>query len=84
LAAGHSTKTIGRWISERVGITDRRKAPNHSRRHYFKPVCRDDDIEEEYHDALTGHKGQASDGRDYGEYYVRKLYREICKIKNPV
>ena len=44
----------------------------------------DADIEEEHHDALTGHKGQGGEGRDYGEYYVRKLYREICKIKNPV
>jgi integrase len=82
--AGNGTKTIGRWIRERVRIIDPRKAPNHSWRHYFKSVCRDADIEEEHHDALTGHKGQGGEGRDYGEYYVRKLYREICKIKNPV
>jgi integrase len=82
--AGTGTKTIGRWIRERVRIIDPRKAPNHSWRHYFKSVCRDADIEEEYHDALTGHKGQGGEGRDYGEYYVRKLYREICKIKSPV
>jgi integrase len=71
--AGNGTKTIGRWIRERVGITDPRKAPNHSWRHYFKSVCRNADIEEEYHDALTGHKGE-SEGRDYGEYYVRVPY----------
>jgi integrase len=82
--AGNGTKTIGRWIRERVRIIDPRKAPNHSWRHYFKSVCRDADIKEEHHDALTGHKGQGGEGRDYGEYYVRKLYREICKIKNPV
>jgi integrase len=82
--AGNGTKTIGRWIRERVGITDPRKAPNHSWRHYFKSACRDAEIEEEYHDALTGHKGHGSEGRDYGEYYVRVLYREICKIESPV
>ena len=47
-------------------------------------MCRDSDIDEEYHDALTGHKGEGSEGRVYGEYYVRVLYREICKIKSPV
>jgi len=47
-------------------------------------VCWDADIEEEYHDALTDHKGQASEGREYGEYYVRVFYREIWKIKSPV
>jgi len=82
--AGNGTKTIGRWIRERVGITDPRKAPNHSWRHYFKSVCREAGIEEEYHDALTGHKGAGSEGREYGEYYVRVLYREVCKIESPV
>ena len=82
--AGNGTKTIGRWIRERVGIKDGRKAPNHSWRHYFKSVCRDAEIDEEYHDALTGHKGEGSEGRDYGEYYVAVLYREICKIKSPI
>ena len=82
--AGNGTKTIGQWIRQRVGITDPRKAPNHAWRHYFKSVCRDADIDEEYHDALTGHKGQGGEGREYGEYYIRVLYREICKIKSPV
>jgi integrase len=82
--AGNGSKTIGRWIRERVGITDPRKAPNHSWRHYFKSICRDFDIEEEYHDALTGHKGEGGEGREYGEYFVRVLYREICKIESPV
>lgn len=82
--AGNGTKTIGRWIRERVGIQDPRKAPNHSWRHYFKSVCRNADIEEEYHDALTGHKGEGSEGREYGEYYMGVLYREICKIKSPI
>jgi integrase len=61
--AGNGTKTIGRWIRELVGITDPRKAPNHTWRHYFKSVCRDSDIDEEYHDALSGHKGEGSEDR---------------------
>jgi integrase len=82
--AGNGTKTIGRWIRKEVGITDPRKAPNHSWRHYFISICRDFEVDEEYRDALTGHKGKGGEGRDYGEYYVRVLYREICKIKSPV
>lgn len=49
-----------------------------------KSICRDTGIEEEYRDALTGQKGQGSEGQEYGEYYVRVLYREICKINSPV
>jgi hypothetical protein len=60
-----------------------RKAPNHAWRHRFKSVCRRVGIEEEYHEALTGHTGEGSEGREYGEYEVQVLYREICKIKSP-
>ncbi len=38
----------------------------HSFRHTFKRACRDAQISEEVHDALTGHKGPASVGRSYG------------------
>jgi integrase len=81
---GNATKTIGRWIRSTVGIADPRKAPNHAWRHRFKSICRRADIEEEYHEALTGHTGEGSEGREYGEYEVQVLYREICKIKSPV
>ena len=33
----------------------------------FKSIGRDTDIEEEYHNALTGHDGQGSEGREYGD-----------------
>ena len=39
---------------------------------------------EEYHEALTGHTGEGSEGREYGEYEMQVLYREICRIKSPI
>jgi hypothetical protein len=65
-------------------MDNKRKAPNHAWRHRFKSVCRRAVIEEECHEALTGHTGEGSEGREYGEYEVQVLYREICKITSPV
>jgi hypothetical protein len=33
---------------------------------------------------LTGHTGEGSEGREYGEYEMQVLYRELFKIKSPV
>jgi hypothetical protein len=75
---------MGPLISERGLYHRSTQGPNHSWRHYFKSICRDAGIEEEYHDALTGQKGQGSEERDYGEYFVWVLFREISKINSPV
>ena len=81
---GSGSKRLCRWIRVNLGMDNARKAPNHSWRHRFKSVCRRAGIEEEYHEALTGHTGEGSEGREYGEYEVQVLYREICKIKSPI
>jgi len=73
--AGSATKRIGRWlrqVQEQTGVLlveQPRFAPNHSWRHRFKSEARRVGMDEEIHDALTGHReGKVS--RDYGEYYV--------------
>jgi integrase len=81
---GSGSKRLCRWIRVNLGMDNVRKAPNHAWRHRFKSVCRRAGIEEEYHEALTGHTGEGSEGREYGEYEVQVLYREICKIKSPI
>lgn len=81
---GSGSKRLCRWIRLNLGMDNARKAPNHAWRHRFKSVCRRAGIEEEYHEALTGHTGEGSEGREYGEYEVQVLYREIRKIKSPV
>jgi integrase len=81
--AGSGTKRIGRWVRQKVGITDPRKAPSHSWRHWFKTACRKAGIEEEVHDALTGH-GTGHVGRDYGDYVVGVLAPALAKVKSPI
>jgi integrase len=80
---GSGSKRLCRWIRVNLGMDNPRKAPNHAWRHRFKSVSRRAGVEEEYHEALTGHTSGGSEGRDYGEYEVQVLYREICKIKSP-
>jgi integrase len=81
---GSGSKRLCRWIRANLGMNNPRKAPNHAWRHRFKSICRRAGIEEEYHEALTGHTGEGSEGREYGEYEVQVLFREICKIKSPI
>jgi integrase len=73
--AGTATKRIGDWLrklqkEKNVLLVEKpRFAPNHSWRHRFKSEARRVRMDEETHDALTGHtEGKVS--RDYGEYYV--------------
>ena len=64
---GQMTGNWSKWWSRHtddLGITDPRKV-FHSFRHAFKDACRAARIEEELHDALTGHTS-ASVGRKYG------------------
>jgi hypothetical protein len=65
-----------------LGITDRRKAPMHSWRHYFKTVARGL-IEEQISDAISGH-GSKNEGRQYGIYELRLMAAEIAKLPNPL
>ena len=60
---GNWSKWWGRYVRD-IGITDSRKV-FHSFRHGFKAACRAAEIEEEVHDAITGHAGGGV-GRRYG------------------
>jgi len=81
---GSGSKRLCRWIRMNLGMKNVRKAPNHAWRHRFKSISRRAGIDEEYHEALTGHTGEGSEGREYGEYEMQVLYREICRIKSPI
>ncbi len=64
---GHATGNWSKWwgrYARAIGITDGRKV-FHSFRHGFKDACRAARIEEEVHDALTGHS-DGGVGRSYG------------------
>ncbi|WP_139226791.1 DUF6538 domain-containing protein [Poseidonocella pacifica] len=70
---------IASWVRHEVGVTDNRIQPNHAWRHRFKTLGRNHAIGLEYLDALQGHTGKGA-SEDYGEYSIRALYREICKL----
>ena len=75
---GNWSKWWGRYTDD-LGITNARKV-FHSFRHTFKRACRSARIEEELHDALTGHTS-ASVGRRYGGGApLEVLAEEIAKV----
>jgi len=86
---GRNTANWSKWFNRykvEVGVTIPTKAKKdfHSFRHGFKDACRAARIEEEVHDALTGH-ASASVGRRYGSDGVPLKIRAeaIAKIRFP-
>jgi integrase len=77
------SKWFGRFLRQKVGITDRRKV-FHSFRHTFKRMARDARIPEELHDAMTGHAGNGSVGKSYGRgVSLRPLIEAMGNIAAP-
>src|SRR4051812_30834533 len=80
--AGQMTGNWSKWWSrytDDLGIADPRKV-FHSFRHTFKRACRAARIEEELHDALTGHTS-ASVGRKYGNGVPLEVLAEaVAKV----
>jgi integrase len=74
---GYFSNFFSGYLRKKVGITDTRKV-FHSFRHTFKEVCRTVGIEEDVHDALTGHTGK-SVGRKYGneQYPLAPLFEAM-------
>ena len=83
---GKLTKEFSRDINrkiDRAGVTDPNKT-FHSFRHKFKTLCRLAEIQEDIHDALTGHVN-SSVGRSYGSgHSIKRLNTEIQKIEVPI
>jgi len=84
----NADQNVGRWIREKVGITDRKKGPSHSWRHWFEDAGRAAGIEEDIRDALAGHANPRI-GRQYGLGYrdprlMRRLAEEVAKIPVPL
>jgi integrase len=85
--ADAASREISEWVRSLDGIQNPSKTvrykPNHSFRHYCKTEWRNAKVEEELHDAITGH-GSDSDSRDYGEYQLRLMLDAIKKLPNPL
>jgi hypothetical protein len=72
--AGPWSKWFNRYLRDKAGVDDAGKV-FHSFRHTFKRMARDARLEEEVHDALTGHTGGGV-GRSYGAGFGLKVLAE--------
>jgi hypothetical protein len=81
-----ASREISEWI-RRLGINDPspklRYKPNHSFRNYAKTQWRNAHVEEETHDAITGHGSSKDESRNYGEYELKLMLSAIEKLPNP-
>ena len=77
---GNFSKWWGRYAREVIGITDKRKV-FHSFRHAFKDACRNSGINQEIHDAFTGHSG-SNVGSSYGSGpWLPRLAEEMKRLR---
>lgn len=77
------SKWFGRYLRSTCGITDTTKV-FHSFRHTFKRMTRDAGINEEMHDALTGHSSGGGVGRSYGKgFSLKPLAAALDKTASP-
>lgn len=81
---GHGWNLVGAWVREVVGITDPRKAPDHSWRHRMEDELRSADVPEDLRDAILGHARRTM-GRIYGVRgeSLRRLSQAIDRLKPP-
>jgi integrase len=57
---GRAWNVIGNWARTRAGITDPKKAPDHSWRHRVEDELRAQEVPEDVRDAITGHARTAT------------------------
>jgi len=81
--AGHEfSKWWGEWM-DNLGLSDP-QITHHSWRHSWKRRARASSVKEEMHDVISGHKGIASVGREYGEGAdIEDLARDMALIEFP-
>ena len=82
---GKLTGRFSKWWTRYrrgLGIVDPRK-PFHAWRHGFKEACRAAGVQEEVHDAITGHLGGGV-GRGYGGVPLGAKAKAMAKVKYDV
>jgi integrase len=81
---GRGWNVTGKWIREVVGITDKKKAPNHAFRHRLEDELRAAEVAQDARDAIIGHT-QKTTGRLYGQRgeSLRRLHECLSRIPVP-
>jgi integrase len=85
--AVNATSGMGRWIRGKIGITDTRKAPDHSWRHRIQDELRKVRAPDEVVDAITGRSNPRNAGAGYGKGFRRmpeETLKELRQIPSPV
>jgi integrase len=84
---GNGSKTLGRWVRQKVGIVDPRIQPNHAWRHRFEDEGKRHGIPREIRFLFEGHALDTA-GDDYGSgnaaYSMAALARWIAMLPCPV
>jgi integrase len=82
----HASKGVANhlaaWIREN-GFTDRRKAPNHAFRHWFKTACQRAGVLDSIADAIQGHSGSRGEADGYRHSGVAVMNGAIRRIPVP-
>lgn len=81
---GRAWNLLGKWARNIAGITDSRKAPNHSWRHRMEDELRAAEVPEDVRDAILGH-ARKTVGRQYGvrKEALKRLYQALSRIPVP-
>jgi integrase len=73
---------LAEWIRAN-GFTDKRKAPNHAFRHWFKSACQRAGVLDSVADAIQGHSGIRGEADGYRHSGVAVMAEAIAKIQVP-
>jgi len=82
-----ASRQISRWMRNKLKIKDKRIAPNHSWRHTFESVHRNElepPTREDTVNNITGRSQGGASGRHYGIYEIRRDRIEIERMPCPV
>ncbi|WKW50618.1 DUF6538 domain-containing protein [Rhodomicrobium lacus] len=73
---------LSQWIREQ-GFADKRKAPNHAFRHWFKTAMMRVGVLDSVADAIQGHKGRGGEADTYRHGHIETLAQAVAKLKVP-
>jgi integrase len=81
---GRGWNVVGKWVREKVGITDKRKGPDHSWRHRMEDELRAAEVPEDARDAIVG-RSRKTTGRIYGVRgeALARLHRYLSRVPVP-
>jgi integrase len=83
-----ASRRISKWMRHKLKIEDKRIAPNHSWRHTFETIHRnelDPSTREDIVNHITGHSNKnGSSGRKYGVFEVTTDKRDIERMVCPI